>query len=258
MRVIELYKLHDTVTAANITVTNTKRGAGNSFYTGDNMRGHNMFVYIVSGALEVYEKKSGFSAEFKPGALIYLPCGSYYGSRYMEVDNEVVTVGCRLLDSSGEFILDEWLIEYPAERSGEYGELFRRMTEQNEDAAALLLRRTELMFAILRLCLSGSDERMRELGYSILLPALDEIKKRYAEKLSIAEFAKNAYISEGYLRKLCRRYIGCTPIEYRNRLRVQRARELLQSGQCDMSGAAEAVGFSDAGYFAKLLKRSIG
>ena len=47
-------------------------------------------------------------------------------------------------------------------------------------------------------------------------------------------------------------------MEYRNRLRMQKASELLKSGKHTVSEAAEAVGIQDIKYFSKLFKRYTG
>ena len=49
-----------------------------------------------------------------------------------------------------------------------------------------------------------------------------------------------------------------TPVEYRNKLRMQKAVTLLKTGAYTVGEAAEAIGMSDLKYFSKLFKRHTG
>jgi len=60
-----------------------------------------------------------------------------------------------------------------------------------------------------------------------------------------------------YVNALFKRELGVTPVEFLNRLRVEKATVLLRSGT-SVKDAAEAVGFSDAFYFSKVFKRIRG
>ena len=52
--------------------------------------------------------------------------------------------------------------------------------------------------------------------------------------------------------------MGMSPVEYRNKLRMQKAAILLRTGSSTVGEVAEAVGISDIKYFSKLFKRCIG
>lgn len=62
-------------------------------------------------------------------------------------------------------------------------------------------------------------------------------------------------ISESVFRRLFFACKGMSPVDYRNRLRVKKASELLQSGSFTVAEAAEQVGINDLKYFGKLFKR---
>lgn len=49
-----------------------------------------------------------------------------------------------------------------------------------------------------------------------------------------------------------------TPVEYRNKLRIQKAVDLLKTGDHTVTEVAEAVGISDMKYFSKLFKSHTG
>lgn len=57
---------------------------------------------------------------------------------------------------------------------------------------------------------------------------------------------------------LFKKHYGASPVQYRNRLRLERARELLREGGYTVFEAAYAVGFENLGYFCRYYKRVMG
>jgi len=71
----------------------------------------------------------------------------------------------------------------------------------------------------------------------------------------VAALAALCGISDQYLRTLFKNFTGQTPVAYINTLRLEQARELLQSGGVTVAEAAEACGFESPGYFARMFKK---
>ena len=65
-------------------------------------------------------------------------------------------------------------------------------------------------------------------------------------------------MSEVNFRRLFREYVGCSPIDYRNELRLRHARNKLQSGEYNVSEAAYESGFSNLSFFIRLYKKQYG
>jgi Response regulator containing CheY-like receiver domain and AraC-type DNA-binding domain len=85
------------------------------------------------------------------------------------------------------------------------------------------------------------------------------IARHYADKsLSIGAAAARLSISESYLSKLLRRKLGTSFVEYLSAYRIERAKELLAASDMRSYEVAEAVGLSDARYFASLFKKCSG
>ena len=81
------------------------------------------------------------------------------------------------------------------------------------------------------------------------------IEENYTEKLSLCALAAVAKTNEKYLCRLFREYTGSTPIEYVNRLRVERACLLLVREGVSVTEVAFDSGFNDTAYFCKIFKR---
>lgn len=64
--------------------------------------------------------------------------------------------------------------------------------------------------------------------------------------------------SPWHLSRTFRRHTGMTLTRYRNRIRVSRALQLLESGTTDLSALAADLGFSDQPHFARTVRRELG
>ena len=86
---------------------------------------------------------------------------------------------------------------------------------------------------------------------------MEYIGEHYREPLNVSTLAKYLSISETYLFRLFRNYVGCTPINYINSVRLREAYRLLEEGM-DVTGTAAAVGIQNVSYFIKLFKSTTG
>ncbi|MBR7133768.1 MAG: helix-turn-helix transcriptional regulator [Clostridia bacterium] len=77
--------------------------------------------------------------------------------------------------------------------------------------------------------------------------------------LSISEIAAKSGVSECYFRRLFQKYSGESPISFRQRFRIERAKQLLLSDeQYTVSEIAQELGFSDIYHFSKTFKKYCG
>lgn len=74
----------------------------------------------------------------------------------------------------------------------------------------------------------------------------------------IAVYAEMCGVSESYFYLLFKRSLGVSPVEYRNRIRVQNACSLLESTSMSVEEIAAAVGFETAFYFSRIFKKLLG
>jgi AraC family transcriptional regulator len=74
----------------------------------------------------------------------------------------------------------------------------------------------------------------------------------------LAEIARQACLSPYHFHRAFARAFGQTPLEYRNRLRLERARRMLESGGMTVTEICGAVGFESAASFSALFRRVFG
>lgn len=85
------------------------------------------------------------------------------------------------------------------------------------------------------------------------------IEDHYNEKLSLDQIAENMYLSPFYISKIFKSETGDAPIRHLINIRLEKAREMLESGwEGSIQEAAAAVGYDDAYHFSKLFKKKYG
>ena len=78
------------------------------------------------------------------------------------------------------------------------------------------------------------------------------------EDLTVGILADSVYLTSTYLSSLFRKVMGVTLIQYITDMRMQRACELLKDPAMKLYQVADKVGYSDAKYFARQFKKTIG
>ncbi len=85
------------------------------------------------------------------------------------------------------------------------------------------------------------------------------IEDHYSEKISLDQIAENMYLSSFYISRIFKGETGNTPIRHLINLRLEKAKELLESGyQGSIQEVAALVGYDDAYHFSKLFKKRYG
>ena len=94
--------------------------------------------------------------------------------------------------------------------------------------------------------------------YRKILPAKSFLDTKYTEDCSIAELAAMCRLSQTHFRRLFARLFGCSPGHYRLQKRLQKAKDLLLSGEYTVAETARTVGFDDANYFGRVFRTHFG
>ena len=84
---------------------------------------------------------------------------------------------------------------------------------------------------------------------------LEYIENNYSEKITIDRLCAMANVSRFYFCRLFKSITNRSLGEYLNRLRVNKAEELLKSGNCNITEAAMSCGFDDMNYFSRVFKK---
>ena len=104
---------------------------------------------------------------------------------------------------------------------------------------------------------SETPENRRNLPL-VVEAALGIIRRDYAFLDGISELALRLEVSQEYLTRCFFKYTGVTPGKYLNQVRIENAKLLLQHGRHKIQFVSDACGFSNANYFAKVFRDSVG
>lgn len=90
-----------------------------------------------------------------------------------------------------------------------------------------------------------------------ILRVLEEIDSRIGTLQSVKELAGVARLSVSHFHAKFRRQTGISPAEYLMRQKVERAKEILASGDHSVTETAHRLGFSSSQYFATVFRKFV-
>lgn len=96
------------------------------------------------------------------------------------------------------------------------------------------------------------------LGHQRIAHAVQHIGKYCEKNLSLADYAAMCMMSKYHFLRTFKQVTGVTPSEYRMRIRIENAKELLEDGQLSVAEIGEKLGFSSPAYFSDAFKKQVG
>lgn len=88
--------------------------------------------------------------------------------------------------------------------------------------------------------------------------ALLYFNSNFSSPIKISELAARLQVSQQYLARLFKAETGMSPVQYLNRLRIEKAKEAMRESAVNISEAALAAGFDNLYYFSRLFKQLEG
>jgi len=88
--------------------------------------------------------------------------------------------------------------------------------------------------------------------------AVHFMSERLAEPLTLARIAEVAKLSPSRFNAVFRRETGSAPLAHFQRLRLQKARALLERTQLGIAEVGRAVGYDDPLYFSRVFRKATG
>lgn len=95
-------------------------------------------------------------------------------------------------------------------------------------------------------------------GSGVINEAQHYIHENYQRSVTLTEIASAVRVNPSYLSRIFKQKTGVSIVDTVNRLRVEKAKELLSTGQYRVYEVAAAVGIEDAAYFGRLFHRLTG
>ena len=215
----------------------------------------NLFL-LVNRCKITYTEKDGRVVTAESGDVVYTPIGSEYKAEFTDFrDGESNTVGINFLlfDELGEPMVFSDRIILFKQSTDALNILFRRSLSY--DAIRPRYKNKILLMEIL-VELSGKSENRRIPAY--VSEAAKYMAEHIEENPSISRLASMCNVSEVYFRRSFKKYMGTTPHEYRNELRLKRARTYLEYGDISIQEISDLLGYATVSHFIKEFKRKNG
>lgn len=87
---------------------------------------------------------------------------------------------------------------------------------------------------------------------------LQYISQNYKNPLNASFLAKRVHISTTYFSELFKKETGLSLTQYLNKIRIDKARHLIEANTLNISEIAQAVGIDDNNYFSRIFKKHCG
>lgn len=117
------------------------------------------------------------------------------------------------------------------------------------------------LYELFSLILQNSEPRVRDREFSTrqyrtdrLKKALGYIQAHFNRRISLAELAAEANMSEGHFCRFFKQMVNKTPVDYINSFKISKAARLLEESDIKIIDAAMEVGFDNFSYFINIFK----
>ena len=121
-----------------------------------------------------------------------------------------------------------------------------------------LLLKAQFVVSLICILRNIQNKASNSTGALRLLGLLDFLQAHYAKKLSLSQMAGMTNMS---VASLCRHFqdeVGCSPLEFLLRTRIEKSKQLLASSSLSLAEISASCGFNDVNYFSRQFTRRVG
>lgn len=219
---------------------------------GQKSRRMNGFLLIKSGGFE-YEWGAGEHLEIGRGALVYLPKGANYSFKIPYDEIEFYRINFTLSLPNGDPII---FAQNPtlmcAECDSIVFDTIDELCRLFKDASGYF-KSASLLYRLFDI-VSG----MHNTKQSRIKPAIDYITGNFTRNIDCKKLAEMCYMSQAQMYRLFKLELGKTPLEYRDKLRTDRAKMLLSGDENSIGEIAFLLGYDSLYYFSRSFKENTG
>ena len=249
----------------NFTVTNIRfvihRKSGEKKAVGSVKSDNNLIVFAKSGHCTY--KTGGKEYDVQKGDLLFFQKKQAHSAVANDKDpwsyyTVSFDIDC-LSEETKQNILKLPLITKTKHFSLYYEKFSELLSIWSTRDTGYLLKCRSLISDILYMMIRENTESPVQNPYADKLDALKlHIAKNYTKTFSINELAEITGISPSYFRMLFKKHTGYSAIQYQNRIKINKACDMLKSRTFNITEIAYAVGYSDVYYFSRIFKKTMG
>ena len=224
--------------------------------------GRNDYLLLfISESYEVFEFENTRQIAHAPAIVLFRPHEPQI--HYYDGDSTAKNHYIHFSVSSGS-IMNKMKINssciYQLDAADDLDELFEKIRLETESKSDMYMNVAEAYFEILLAYISRkTDEINPEKTYAeSIKPAIKEMYHHYSENKTLSDYAGMCHISKYHFIRIFKKSTGMSPIEYRNHIRINVAKDLLTDTEMSINKISEYCGFSNANYFCDVFRKSEG
>ena len=237
---------------------------------------HHFFelVYVTSGTAE--HTLNGSRSILKPNDFFFIDLGSYHSfehAKNLELINclflpefiDETLQGCDSLDAllhssmirySRLTVGQTWADRIFHDESGKIGTLLSEMVDEYENKQfgsneIFRCHLKEILIFTLRMLVQPA----KAYSDSIINEVISFVNKHYHKPLTLQTFCNQKHYNLSYISRRFKQETGMTFREYVQKIRIEKACELLVGSDMTVSEIARAVGYDDIQFFHSVFKR---
>ncbi len=218
-------------------------------------------LFYVRQGIIYFDLPGGRQLEARAGDIVYLPSDITYVSRWdTDETGKYVTLLFKIFDGNGHMCsLGNDMEIIMNDRSNKYYAYFKRMFELwiSEELGRLCACNSVFWEILQNFYIDHVTQSMKN-EYDQIYKVILYMRNNYQTDIAAEELAKLCGMSMTSFRREFKARVGMSPTKYKNHLRLEKARQLLECGDCSVSEASLLVGLPDICYFSKLFKREFG
>jgi len=136
--------------------------------------------------------------------------------------------------------------------------IFALRGSRDKDYCCLKLR--QLVVDLLLDCieLSGKGTKANSAIDLDIEKSLGFIHKNIDQVFSVKDVADSCFLSESHFKSKFKKNIGISPLDYIQRKKIERSKELIRAGKLSLTEIATHLGFSSSQYFSTVFKKYTG
>ena len=218
------------------------------------------FFYVARGTI-VFDDKKHKKLKFSQGDIIYLPADVIYESYWETEENgEFIALNFKIFDSNHQIINlhDDLKLCYKDYEGKLYKQFFQTYELWKQSARGYKLECLSKLYALLNTFAHYSEKQDLKKKNRNILKAVLHLEDNYLTNVTVEDLVKLSNINECQFRRSFKKLKGMSPIKYRNILRLNKAMEILKSGEYSVIEATMIVGFDDPAYFSRIFKQHFG
>jgi AraC-like DNA-binding protein len=225
-------------------------------------RKNNLLCILEEGERH-YEMGGGEAFTLYKNELLFIPVTSRYTSRSDPGTTAVCTVPVHTAWSFVDFDLhlggEEIFLDAPFCILHDAAEFLPAMHAMAAPGASRMAVKGMLLTLLSSVAGRIREREIAEGGFFSIYEAVKAIEQHPERSFSVHELAGMCYLSDTGFREKFKRFTGgIAPVEYRNRLRIERAEAMLASGDYTIEAVAEQLGFWDSAHFCRVWRKLRG